>query len=187
MKEVIETVSEVEFRSIAVILAVALIGMAATWWVLTGTASPSFSAEDTNLDQGSTPEILSETQKQGLKPQPVPPLEQPEIIVAETNTKVIATPALTETLELQEPQVTGNRFMVQIGAFQQEEGARRRLGELEEQGHEAHVISTEENGTPIFRVVTGNFRTRLEANLAVNDLKAAGIDAFVRETLTGPE
>jgi DedD protein len=161
--------------------------MVATWWVLTGTASPSFKAEDTQLEEVSTPEIRPGTQKQGLSPQPVPSPEEPEIIVAETNTAVTAPPPLTETLERQEPQVAVNRFTVQIGAFQQEEGARRRLDKLQEQGYEAHVISTEETGTPIFRVVTGDFRTRLEANLAANNLKAAGIDAFVREALAGPQ
>lgn len=175
MKEVLETVSEVQFRSIAVIVAVALLGMVATWWVLTGSASPTLTAEEPGRIIGSSHVPERETQKGASSLQAIPTSQQPEVYVeeGETSFRLLDTP---QSL----PEKAENGFVVQIGAFQQEEGALRRLKELGEQGYEARIVSFEENGTALFRVILGSFSTKEEAELAANALKTAGVEVFLR-------
>ena len=185
MKEVVETVSEVQFRSIALIIAVALLGMVATWWVLTGSASPSLTAAQPEYEAGSLTEVETDTAAKEFPPQQNQPQNPPEIIVEQGNTAVVPLSPSRETSGIRESETADSGFTVQIGAFQQEEGARRRLGELEEQGHEARLISDDQGGTAIYRLVTGEFRTREEATLAAEELRTLGIDAFVRESGTG--
>jgi len=181
MKEVMETVSEVQFRSIAVIVAVALLGMLATWWVLTGPASPSLTAVEPKYGAGSLPEV----QAQAFSPQPTDSREQPEILVEKGNAAAIAPHTSPESSRLQESEAAESGFTVQIGAFQREEGATRQLAKLEEQGYEARLVSHEEGGAVIFRLVAGDFHTREEAAAAAKDLRNRGMDAFVREIGTG--
>jgi cell division protein FtsN len=186
MKEVMETVSEVQFRSIAVIVAGALLGMLATWWVLTGPASPSLTAVEPKYGAGSLPEVQAETETQAFSPQPAGFREQPEILVEKGNAAAIAPHTSPESSRLQEPEAAESEFAVQIGAFLHEEGATRQLAKLEEQGYDARLVSHEEGGTVIFRLVAGDFDTREEAAAAAKELKSSGIDAFVREFGAGP-
>jgi cell division protein FtsN len=73
-------------------------------------------------------------------------------------------------------------YAVQIGAFRREDGARRRLLELQEQGYEVRLVSSENDGNVTFRLLMGDFRSYDEASRNADRLKVAGIDAFVRTT-----
>ncbi len=182
MKEVLETVSEVQFRTIAVIVAVAVLCMLGTWWVLTDSASPPLSSEETRYEARLSPE--GEQNPSDFSVQPEAPSENLQIIVEKGPPAVPVPQTFSDSVGMQEPEATGVGFIVQIGAFRQEEGAKRRLKELEERGCEARLVSDDKGGAVVFRVVAGNFSTREEAAVAVKDLKSSGIDAFVRKAGT---
>ena len=165
MKEVLETVSEVQFKSIAVIVAVALLGMLATWWAITGSASPPLSTDQTREVSSPRAKTEMETQRRPSKP-------------ATRETEIYAA---NPAAPVSEPAISGAEYTIQVGAFQQEEGARRRLSELRESGHQGRIVAQTENGTNIFRVLVGKYSTRDEASLAVNHLRESEIEAFIRE------
>jgi cell division protein FtsN len=172
MKEVLETVSEVQFRSIAVIVAVALLGMVATWYILTGSASPSLTHSETDQLAEPLPKAKRAT---AHSPEPAQASEKPEIGVEEGEAGLLT----TSELSFPQEKIQGE-FAVQIGVFKQQEGAKRRKEELEEQGYTARIIPCEIDGVAAFRVVVGGFGSREEAVETANSLKQAGIDAFVR-------
>ncbi|MGW8181813.1 MAG: hypothetical protein ACWGQW_24045, partial [bacterium] len=123
MREVIETVSEVQFRSIAVIVAVALLGMLAAWWVLTGSASPSLTTVQTETSSVSLPE------PQARIPAPQQNFEtaQPEVRIEQGHVGR-ALPLAGDKSSITSPVVkAASGFTVQIGAFQKIEGAEKRL------------------------------------------------------------
>jgi cell division protein FtsN len=164
MREVLETVSEVQFKSIAVIVAAALLGMVATWYLLTGSTSP----------------VLTHAESQpAAEPLPEPVFVSEPITASQKPEGDTSTPRIQESPT--PPALTKSEFAVQIGAFQQHDGAKQRVKELEEQGYSAGILPYEEG----FRVVLGGFGTREEAVLAANELKAAGFEAFVRRIGTG--
>lgn len=178
MKDVIETVSEVQFRSIAIIVAVALLGMLATWWILTGSASPSLTAAQ--IETRTIP--LPEPQVRTPAPQQKPESVQPEVLIEKGRLSAVSPAQPDESPAALSVENGENGFTVQTGAFQQEEGAKKRLGELQEQGYSARLTTQVEGGKIVFRVLAGDFETREEATVAADDLKAKGIDAFVRES-----
>jgi cell division protein FtsN len=148
--------------------------MVATWWVLTGSASPTLTAEE---PVAAAPKAPSKTQQKTFYPQPILTKPKPDILISEGD----AAPLQTDR-QLHQPSPTDSGFSIQMGAFKQKEGAQRRLKELERQGYEARIISHEQEGSSIFRVIAGDFRTREEAIQAAKDLKGAGVEAFVRTT-----
>ena len=177
MKEVFDTVSEVNFKSIAAVGLIALLSMGAIWWVLAGSASTSRPVESTP-SQGLASSRVQERTK--ITP-PVASDQQPlEVIVKSGNAleeNLQSSPASTASLELEDLE---SHYTVQIGAFQQKDGARKRMAELAERGYDSHLVSLEEAGTVTFRLVVGAFPSYDEASAAADGLKVAGIDAFVR-------
>lgn len=177
MKDVFDTVSEVQFKSIAAVGLMAALTMGATWWVLTLSVSPSRPVEDLP----SEGVVSSRVQKHTQVSSPAPSEQrQPEVIIERGNSAevVLQTPPHSDSsLKLEDAE---SRYTVQIGAFQLKDGAQRRMAELAEQGYDSYLVALEESGTVTFRLVVGAFPTYDEASATADDLKVSGIDAFVR-------
>lgn len=178
MKEVFETVSEVQFRSIALIIALACLGMGVTWWFLTGSASPPLTIDKTAYESDASSKVVTEPEV--LSVQPTSPSENPQILVEGGSASTVTAPSSPESTSGVGQEGANGHFTAQIGAFQQEERARKQLEKLKEKGYEARLIAHEEGGGIIFRLIFGDFRSHEEAAVAVKDLKSSGIDAFVR-------
>jgi len=173
MKEVLETVSEVQFRSIAVIIAVASLLMLAAWWLVTGSASPTLIIKDPPQQAGSSLGITTDTPKLTVQ-QPVSQ-ELYEKASASGGSDIRQSPAhIQASAERAE-------FTIQLGAFQKEEGARRQLTKLEQRGYKARLLSQREGDTIIHRLIFGDFRTYEEAAAIAKELRSAGMETFIRE------
>jgi cell division protein FtsN len=70
-------------------------------------------------------------------------------------------------------------FTVQVGAFGSEAGASTLQKVLADSGFEAQVARGDAGGQPIWRVRSGSFATRAEADAHASKLARAGYRAFI--------
>ena len=186
MEDVLKTVSELKFRSIAMIAAVILLALAAVWWLLGGPASPPQIRQSQRATAGR-PSVAplspptSEAQPSGPTETSAKQSAKPEVLVVEgppSGPSVLTAPGSGAPTIAE----TTGQFTVQVGAFEREGGALQRQAELRSKGYESSLVAAENEDAVSFRLITGNFATHAEASKIVTELKLAGIDAFVRST-----
>jgi rare lipoprotein A len=73
------------------------------------------------------------------------------------------------------PATSAKKYVVQVGAFAQEDNARRLISQLSQIGQTAHI----ENGPSLYLVRIGPFDTRELATQARSRLESAGLSAIV--------
>ena len=184
MDDVLKTVSELKFRSIAMIAAVILLALAAVWWLLGGSAAPTPNRQPQQASasaQPSTPPAapVVEEPTQPLAEDPASLEAEPEILVVEGQPSEPLVNAESTSVSPEPEQITG-QFTIQVGAFTREAGALKRQSELRSKGYDSSLVEVTEDEGVRYRLLTGSFSTHEEASKTVDQLKLAGIDAFVR-------
>ncbi len=87
--------------------------------------------------------------------------------------------AITPESENTMPQSSG--FLIQIGAFTEENNARELVRSLEEKGLPAFFVGTGVEGDQLFKVRVGFYPSREEAKDVLQDLTAMGFSGFIIE------
>jgi cell division protein FtsN len=77
-------------------------------------------------------------------------------------------------------------YFAQAGAFARSDDADAQRAKLALQGFEAQVTEREQSGRTVYRVRVGPFNGRAEAERAVEQLKAAGVDAALVRVQKSP-
>jgi cell division septation protein DedD len=184
MGGMLDTVAEIRFGSILTVAVVVLLGTALAWWFLASSAATApIAGEKVAVDRGTSG--TGPTVARAAPPPSFPSQEQaqPEassevLITRGVNTEVVL-PRSPEQAAL-ERRSENYAFSAQVGAFQNPEGARKRLEELTALGYGAFLEPVQGADEAGFRLLIGRFQTYEEASTAVAELKAAGLDAFVR-------
>ena len=118
----------------------------------------------------------TEPKQETPKPKPEPTRPEPAKPGA---TESARAQALLEGREAPKPAATGARFVVQVGAYSEQNSARDMRAKVEKLGLKTYTQVVDTGGGKRIRVRVGPFASREEADRASAKLKAAGLPSAV--------
>ena len=114
----------------------------------------------------------------------LPKIDKPVPVAKEGENTPSKTEQLKPPFEQNETKQIANqeRFTLQVGAFSTSPNAEKVKSSFEEKGYRVEIASKVQNGKSLYKVWVGSYKTRVDAEKALKDVKAKfGLNAMVIE------
>lgn len=174
-----DAVRDISLRTILLVAVVVWAALAAIWFLSLG-SGPVAQPNPAAISESAPRQADAEPAESQIPTVPQVEPQTPAEVSASGQDVVVSTAPSTPQKVPSDREMSGGGFVLQVGAFRSEEGARAVLERLKADGFSSFLRPAQPRD-PLYRVLVGPFPDRGKAEARQESLKARGIESFVKK------